>query len=214
MNAPIVISNPAAPPAIFTETMKQCGRPDRQLRRCANLFKWYGDERKYDLEPAHSFTRDRAIARYERIPPERTLIGLREVFDGAVNGQANEGATRLLLGLMLDAMPTARNVATEVYVAALVDLLADPAMADDYLGATAITPEAVAGAVRETLLRAQFVPTINELIERMKKKRAEFFWASRKIEDLQAMQCDARLALCELGEAARIRTEERRDDWE
>lgn len=93
----------------------------------------------------------------------------------AAFGETNPVAARALFGLMLDAIPAARNINAATYIDALTaTLLSDPEVERGENGPHTrggFTPVVLAAAMREIWRTATFAPSIAEVLEACRDRR-------------------------------------------
>jgi hypothetical protein len=220
MNAPLSKTTAndlvAERPNVFGGVMAQLAAPDLQLSRWSRLFRDVENCRvlgRVELSIEHAQKhRAMALARYRYLPPGEDLDRWHIAFQEAAYGESREPEARLLVGLMLDANPTARSFSSETYTDAIAEFVTADDARDPGMGFIGFTPAVVAAAVREILRTQKFVPTIAEFLEVTKRKRMEFWQAMARTQTAIVMRENAERILIETGDLTVAAADDGMDD--
>jgi hypothetical protein len=177
--------------------MAPYARPMRMLRRYRAFDEWLP---VMDLPTEKPEERDRKVAaeRWQFIPDFRELLDAADSFGMAFN-ETDEGNIRILIGLMLDGLPSAKTLPSASYADALAFLLSDVDDDDDDQP-TIFSALVIAAAVVEVWKSSTFTPSPAEFLLLVKKKRREFYRAFRVANRLYDLRCQAELVLLHFGD--------------
>lgn len=111
-------------------------------------------------------------------------------------GPTNTAAARALFGLMLDAIPSARQLDALTYLDALMNtLLGEPDRDEHGRDVAGFTPVIIAAAVRKIWRESTFAPSIAEVLTTLRKTRKELhatvMLCERAIEKHEALNAPA-----------------------
>jgi hypothetical protein len=170
--------------------------PMRKLRRYRQFDEWLP---VIDLPTEKPEEHDRKIAaeRWQFIPDFRELLDAADSF-GTVFNETDEGNIRILIGLMLDGLPSAKTLPSASYVDALVFCLTD--VDDDDDDQPIFSALVIAAAVVEVWKSSTFAPSPAEFLLLVKKKRHEFYRAFRVANRLYDLRCQAEEILLHFGD--------------
>lgn len=175
--------------------MAPYARPMRMLRRYRQFDEWLP---VIDLQTEKPEESDRKIAaeRWQFIPAFRELLDATDAF-GAAFIETDEGNIRVLVGLMLDGLPSTKTLPSASYTDALVFLLGgDIGDEDDDIFSALV----IAAAVVEVWKSSTFAPSPAEFLLLVKKKRHEFHRAFRVAHRLYDLRCQAEVVLLHFGD--------------
>jgi hypothetical protein len=143
--------------------------------------------------------RKEARERWRYLPDFPVLLEAGNAFDEGWRADADELKTRALVGVMLDALPSAKTLPSASYVdAVLFTLLHDEP--DRWTGLTEFPPLAIAAAVAEVWRKMTFAPSPAELLELAREKRAEFHRFGDVADRLYELREQAEQVLIKLGD--------------
>jgi hypothetical protein len=204
---------PPAPAAggrrdLVRAVMAPYAEPMKKLRQFSQYHEWLP---VLDL-PAESFeAHHRAIAaeRWKFIPDFRELLDAMNAF-GAVFNEADEATIRILIGLMLDVLPSAKTLPSASYTDGLVFLLSD-GDEDDTSPIECFSALVIAAAATEIWRSATFAPSPAEFLALAKKKRREFHRAHVVADRLYDLRTQAELVLISFGDVETRRTDNEDD---
>lgn len=122
-----------------------------------------------------------AIKRIGQLPRLVELSRAVVAFSDAAAGKTDQMSARVLVGLMLDGLPSAKNLSSATYIDALIDALQHDDE-DDCEGAKGFTPTVLAATVRLVWRKRDFAPSIAEFLTIARAQRRRFQqaagWAS------------------------------------
>ncbi len=188
---------------LVRSVMAPYARPMRKLRQYRQFDEWLP---VIDL-PEKPEENDRKVAaeRWQFIPDFRELLDAADAFGAAFN-QTDEGNIRVLVGLMLDGLPSTKTLPSASYTDALVFLLSGIDDDDDDQPTSALV---IAAAVVEVWKSSTFAPSPAEFLSLVKTKRHEFYRAFRVANRLYDLRCQAEVVLLHFGD---IKSEEGRGE--
>jgi hypothetical protein len=172
--------------------------PMKKLRKYRQFDDWLP---VIDLPTEKPEERDRKIAkeRWQFIPDFRELLDAADSFGMAFN-ETDEGNIRVLVGLMLDGLPSTKTLPSASYTDALVFLLTDVDDDDDDEPIDCFAALVIAAAVVEVWKSSTFAPSPAEFLLLVKKKRHEFYRAFRVANRLYDLRCQAEVVLLHFGD--------------
>ena len=173
--------------------------PIRKLRQFQKFGDWLP---QFDLRTENPEDYHRAIAkdRWAFLPSFRDLLDAVDAFRQGWGGEApDEARTRVMIGLMLDGLPSAKSLPSASYVDALMFILSDDEQ-DDQSGSVHFRPLALAGAVAQVWKTATFAPAPAEFLSLARKQRSEFYQATRTADRLYDLRCQAEEVLLNFGD--------------
>jgi hypothetical protein len=159
--------------------------PMRRLRQIRPFNEWLPVVDLPTLEPEDNH-RKIAAERWEFIPSFRDLLDAMDAL-GAVFVEADEPNIRVLIGIMLDGLPSAKTLPSAGYIDALTFMLANPDSDDDE-PASGFSALAVAATIVEVWRTKTFVPAPAEFLTLAAKKQFEFrraYIISNRLYDLR-----------------------------
>jgi hypothetical protein len=157
-------------------------------------------ERIADLR-AEEGDRNRALERLERLPSEEALVAELASLRSAVFEPASEPDLRVIVSVMLEALPAAKAQATAVYIDAVVWALQH---ADDDRTREAFPPfrgfsaRVLATVTRRIWFKNTFAPSIAELLATAREVRAEYWCATGATNRLLALRRNAEAVIAAL----------------
>jgi hypothetical protein len=183
---------------LVRNVMSQYAGPLKKLRTYRQFDKWLP---KFDLPIKNPEERYRALAaeRWQFIPEFQDLVDAMDAF-GAAFHETDEANIRVLIGLMLDGLPSAKTLPSASYVDALVFILSD---LDDDEGRSTIecfSALVIAAAVVEVWRSSTFAPSPAEFLMLAKKKRREFDRANQVVCRLYDLREQAASVLVHFGD--------------
>ncbi len=145
--------------------------------------------------------RDRAIARYRRLPKRDILHAWDDELCQALEGKADQMTHSVLLTTMIEGFPrgTISNVGAYVEAASLV------------MGDRALSPEILAAAIVRVWRKNRFPPSISEFMDECEGAKSAAIGTQRAIKKMLALLDnaeDALVATGDLNEKASSRTQE------
>jgi hypothetical protein len=178
--------------------MAPYARPMRMLRRYRAFDEWLPVS---DLPAENPEENHRKIAaeRWKFIPDFRELLDATDAF-GAVFIETDEVTIRILVGLMLDGLPSAKTLPSASYTDALTFILSDLEDDEDQLPGECFSALVIAAAVAEVWRSATFAPSLAEFLTLAKKKRLQFHRAYHVANRLYDLRCQAEDVLLILGD--------------
>jgi hypothetical protein len=195
--------SPAAPASgarrdFVRSIMAPYAEPMRKLRKFRQFHEWLP---VVDLQTENPEDNHRAIAaeRWKFIPDFRELLDAMDAF-GAVFNETDEPNIRVLVGLMLDGLPSAKTLPSAGYTDALVFLLSDLDSDEDQSPIECFSALVIAAAAVEIWRTATFAPSPAEFLAIAKKKRREFHRAHTVANRLYDLRSQAELVLLTFGD--------------
>jgi hypothetical protein len=179
--------------------MAPYARPMKKLRKYRQFDDWLP---VIDLPTEKPQEHDRKIAaeRWEFIPDFRELLDAADSF-GMVFHKTDEGHIRVLIGLMLDGLPSTKTLPSASYTDAMVFLLTDiDDDDDDQPTIDCFSALVIAAAVVEVWKSSTFAPSPAEFLSLAKTKRHEFYRAFRVANRLYDLRCQAEVVLLHFGD--------------
>jgi hypothetical protein len=143
--------------------------------------------------------REAAIRRVRGLPSTQDLARAGNLFEAAATDPTDELKSRVLIGLMLDGLPTAKTLASANYIDAMLDALLFEAR-DDVTRLTTFSPPVLAGSVRKVWRVHKFAPAITEFLSIARDERTSFWNAERWTWRLYDIRCNAEDILIETGD--------------
>jgi hypothetical protein len=186
--------------------MAPYARPMRMLRRYRKFDDWLPVSDLPTEKPEESH-RKVAAERWEFVPDFRELLDATDAF-GAVFIETDDGNIRILIGLMLDGLPSTKTLPSASYTDALAFLLGGDVDDDDDEG-DYFSALVIAAAVVEVWKSSTFAPSPAEFLSLAKKKRRQFHRAYHVANRLYDLRCQAEEILLHFGD---IKDEARGDD--
>lgn len=180
--------------------------PMKKLRQYRRFDDWLP---VMDLPTEKPEESDRKIAaeRWKFLPDFRELLDAADSF-GMAFIETDEGNIRVLVGLMLDGLPSTKTLPSASYTDALVFLLSGIDDDDDDQP-TIESALVVAAAVVEVWKSSTFAPSPAEFLSLARKKRREFHRAFQVANRLYDLRCQAEAVLLHFGD---IKDDEARGD--
>jgi hypothetical protein len=177
--------------------MAPYAKPMKKLRQFRPFHEWLP---VLDLPAESPEDHHRAIAaeRWQFIPDFRELLDALDAF-GAAYIETDEPNIRVLVGLMLDGLPSAKTLPSAGYTDALVFLLSD-LDGDEDEPIECFSALVTAAAVVEVWRTATFAPSPAEFLAIAKKKRREFHRAHTVASRLYDLRSQAELVLITFGD--------------
>jgi hypothetical protein len=188
-----------ARPDLVRAVMAHYARPMRMLRRYRAFDEWLPVQ---DLPAENPSEHDRKIAteRWKFIPDFRGLLDAIDAFRAVFN-ETDEANIRVLVGLMLDGLPSAKTLPSASYTDALVFVLCDPEDDEHQSpGSECFSALVIAAAVVEVWRSATFAPSLAEFLTIAKKKRLQFHRAYQIANRLYDLRCQAEDVLLIFGD--------------
>lgn len=183
--------------------------PIKKLRQFKQYHEWLPVT---DLPTDSPDDRHRAIAaeRWQFIPDFRELLDATDAF-GRIFIETDDLNIRVLIGLMLDGLPSAKTLQSVGYADTLALLLSDEdADEGDYI--ECYSALVVAAAAVEVWRTATFVPSPAEFLAIAKKKRREFHRAYVVAHRLYDLRSQAETVLVTFGDIKPTRSGHDDDD--
>jgi hypothetical protein len=177
--------------------MAPYAEPMKKLRQFRQYHEWLP---VLDLPAKNPEDHHRAIAaeRWKFIPDFRELLDAMNAF-GEVFNEADEATIRILIGLMLDVLPSAKTLPSASYTDGLVFLLSD-GDEDDTSPIECFSALVIAAAAAEIWRSATFAPSPAEFLALAKKKRREFERAHTVANRLYDLRTQAEQVLITFGD--------------
>jgi hypothetical protein len=171
--------------------------PMRKLRKFRQFDEWLP---VFDLQTENPEVHHRAIAaeRWQFIPDFRELLDAIDAFGAAFN-ETDEPNIRVLVGLMLDGLPSAKTLPSAGYTDALVFLLSD-LDGDEDEPIECFSALVIAAAAVEVWKTATFAPSPAEFLAIAKRKRREFHRARTVAIRLYDLRAQAEMVLITFGD--------------
>jgi hypothetical protein len=193
MTAPV----PAARADLVRKVMAPYAEPMKKLRKYRQFNEWLP---VFDLQTENPDDSHRAIAaeRWHFIPDFRELLDAVDAFGAAFN-ETDEPNIRVLVGLMLDGLPSAKTLPSAGYTDALVFLLSD-LDGDEDEPIECFSALVIAAAAVEVWRTATFAPSPAEFLAIAKKKRREFRRAYTVANRLYDLRDQAEAVLLHFGD--------------
>ena len=138
--------------------------------------------------------RDRALARHQHLPTRDALHAWDVELSRALEGKADEKTLSFLLSLMLDGFPQAKTPSVDIYVDAMLLLVA----------ADQISPEILAAAVSGVWRSQRFPPSISEFLDECRDITKSATSARRVIRKMIALRDNAEDALMATGDLTEV----------
>jgi hypothetical protein len=181
---------------LVRSVMAPYAQPMRKLRQYRQFGEWLP---VIDLPTEKPEEHHRKIAkeRWKFIPDFRDLLDAINAF-GTVFIETDEGNIRILIGLMLDGLPSAKTLPSASYADALAFLLSDADHDDD--DQPIFSALVIAAAVVEVWKSSTFTPSPAEFLSLAKKKRREFHRAFHVANRLYDLRCQAEVVLLHFGD--------------
>jgi hypothetical protein len=179
---------------------------ERPRKVIAHLRPWLDQVRNNKLRPfpderAAEF-RDRALERHRAMPAMNVLIAAEDILEAAVCGGMRERETVVIISLMLDMLPTAKNFESTTYIEGFVALL--QLDAEERYHFKGFSPEVLLAAAFDCVAELKYPPTFPEFKERAEKRQAEFRAELESVGTLIFVsRCDEEL-LIETGDLAEL----------
>jgi hypothetical protein len=192
---------------LVRSVMAPYARPMRMLRQYRRFDDWLPVS---DLPAEKPEENDRKVAaeRWKFIPDFRELLDATDAFGMALI-ETDEGNIRILLGLMLDGLPSAKTLPSASYADALAFLLSDIEDEDEDGPVDCYAAIVIAAAVVEVWKSLTFAPSPTEFLSLARKKRREFRRAYYVAGRLYDLRCQAEAVLLHFGD---IKDETKGDD--
>jgi hypothetical protein len=189
---------PSARRDLVRSVMAPYAEPMRKLRKFRRFHEWLP---VLDLQVENPDSHHRAIAaeRWQFIPDFRELLDAMNDFGTAYN-ETDEANIRVLVGLMLDGLPSAKTLPSAGYTDALVFLLSDLDDDEDQTPIECFSALVIAAAAVEVWRSATFAPSPAEFLTLAKKKRREFHRAFTVASRLYDLRSQAELVLLFFGD--------------
>lgn len=184
---------------LVRSVMAEYVRPIQQLRRFREFGDWLP---QFDLPTKNPEDHHRQIAkeRWHSLPDFPELLDAINAFgEGWEGTESDEALTRVMIGLMLDGLPSAKTLPSASYIDALVFILSDDEP-DEITGCFNFQPLALAAAVAQIWKTSTFAPSPAEFLAVARKKRAEFYRASETANRLYDLRSQAELVLLTFGD--------------
>lgn len=145
--------------------------------------------------------RDRALRRCAALPAEAVLDRATDLFREAAIGRTDEPQTRLMVGLMLDGLPSARTLPSASYIDAMIDsILYEEPEFEEFPGAVGFAPVVLASTLRAVWRTLTFPPSIAEFMKLALERRFGFWDGAFKADELRAILQNAEDVLIETGD--------------
>jgi hypothetical protein len=179
--------------------MAEYAGPIRKLREYRAFGDWLP---QFDLRTENPEEYHRRIAkeRWSFLPDFRELLDAVDAFNqGWAGSETDEARSRVMIGLMLDGLPSAKTLPSASYVDALVFILSDDE-ADELTGCLNFQPLALAAAVAQVWKTSTFAPSPAEFLALARKKRSEFYRASKDADRLYNLREQAEQVLLTYGD--------------
>jgi hypothetical protein len=194
--------SPAAPALgarrdLVRSIMAPYAEPLRKLRKIRQFEEWLP---VFDLQTENPDDHHRAIAaeRWQFIPDFREVLDAVDAFRAAFN-ETDEPNIRVLVGLMLDGLPSAKTLPSAGYTDALVFLLSD-LDGDEDEPIECFSALVIAAAAVEVWRTVTFAPSPAEFLAIAKKKRREFHRAYTVANRLYDLRDQAEAVLLHFGD--------------
>jgi hypothetical protein len=145
--------------------------------------------------------RDRALRRCAKLPAEAVLDRAADLFREAAFAGTDEARSRVLVGLMLDGLPSARTLPSASYIDAMIDtILYEEPESQDFPGAVGFGPVVLASVARAVWGTLTFPPSIAEFMKLAHGRRSSFWEGALNAEQLIAVLQNAEDVLIQTGD--------------
>jgi len=181
--------------------------PIKKLRKYRQFEEWLP---VFDLPTKNPEKHHRALAaeRWQFIPEFPDLLEAMDAFGTAFH-ETDETIIRVLIGLMLDGLPSAKTLPSASYTDALVFLLSDLDDDEDQPTSECFSALVIAAAAVEVWRSSTFAPSPAEFLAAAKRKRREFHRAHQVANRLYDLREQAESILIRFGD---IKSEAGRGD--
>ncbi len=138
--------------------------------------------------------RERALARYQRLPARDRLHAWDDELCSALNRKSDERTLSILLSIMLDGFPQTKAPSIDIYVdAALLLISGDP-----------VAPEILAAAISRIWKKNRFPPSIAEFLNECSEVTKAATSARRVVTKMIALRDNAEDALIATGDLPEV----------
>jgi hypothetical protein len=181
------LGGPAPRTDLVNKIMAPFVMPIRRLVELRPLAEWLP---KPDLRSKNPDEHDRREARerWQMLPDFKQLSADMNAFEEGWRPDTDELKARILIGLMLDCLPSAKTLPSASYIDGLVFTLLNDFEVTTYSGCCTYPPLAIAAAVKDVLKTMTFAPSPAEFLTIAQAKREEF----RRFDNVAARLYDLR----------------------
>jgi hypothetical protein len=187
-----------ARPDLVRGVMAPYAEPMKKLRQYRRFDDWLPviDLPTENPEESH---RKVAAERWKFIPDFRELLDAIDSF-GTAHNETDEANIRVLIGLMLDGLPSAKTLPSASYLDAIAFILSGVDDEDEDQPIDCFAALVVAAAVVDIWRSATFAPSPAEFLALAKKKRRQFHRAYKVANRLYDLRTQAEAVLIHFGD--------------